>query len=397
MEILHVIDDLDPAHGGPQSVVVRLAAAQAAHGADVGLASYSPAHIVSQATAGIPGIERVAISVLGAERAWTELICSQAARILSSRIGSSDIVHLHGVWEPLLLRASHLARRKDVPYAISPHGMLDPWSLGQKRAKKSAALKLGFRAMLNNAAFIHTLNQDESRLLAPLQLTAPTRTIPNGIYMEEVDRFARRGHFRSRFPDIGPDPYILFLSRLHPKKGLNVLADAFAMLKQRRPDIRLVVAGPDAGALSSFRTIILAHEIEDAVHVVGPLYGAAKFEALADAACFCLPSYQEGFSVAITEALACATPVVISEQCHFPEVRTIQAGRVLPLSAQAFADGLYDVLADRNKARAMGELGRRFVAENLTWDKIAAQSLAIYESHRSSTHPTATGIVSATN
>lgn len=382
MRILHVIEDIDPAHGGPQSVVMRLAAAQAAQGAAIGIASYSPLDVVAAATADVPGAEDVTFVSLPPETRIGRLAASAAGAELMPPIEAADFLHLHGVWEPILLRSAALAHRAGVAYCISPHGMLDPWSLSQKRLKKAIALRLGFRRMLNRSGFIHTLNNDERSLIAPLGLTAVTCTIPNGISLAEVDGFASRGSFRARVPELGDAPYILFLSRLHPKKGLDILVDAFAGLRALRGDVHLVVAGPDAGAETRLRDAISSTGIGASTHITGPLYGTAKFEAMADAACFCLPSRQEGFSVAITEALACATPVVISDQCHFPEVAAVGAGHVVPLAADAVRDALNSVLANPDLAAEMGSNGRRLVEDHLTWDKIAQQSLRAYDTHR---------------
>lgn len=395
MKLLHVIADIDPANGGPQSVVIHLAAAQTRSEAGVTIASYSSSGIGNRAKDGIPGAEMVAIASLHTESPVGRFTASAAATGLAPLVRSADFVHLHGVWEPLLLQAGRLAERYGVPYCISPHGMLDPWSLGQKRLKKAVALRLGFRRMLDEAAFVHVLNDDERRLIAPLGLTAPMRTIPNGVSIEEVDEHAVRGRFRARFPEIGDEPYVLFLSRLHPKKGLDILAEAFSGLQRRRDGVRLVVAGPEAGAGSAFRAAIAAHGLEDRTHVVGPLYGAAKYEAFADAACFCLPSRQEGFSVAIIEALACATPAVISDACHFPEVATLGAGRVLPLTADAFAEALDEMISDSRLARRMGEQGRRLVEDRLTWRAIASQTLAAYDAHLKPVRASRTSALSA--
>ncbi|WP_353476563.1 glycosyltransferase (plasmid) [Salipiger sp. H15] len=391
MRILHVIADIDPAHGGPQSGVIRLAAAQAAQGAEVVVASYSPAEVATAAAADVPNASRVAFAALRPESGSGRFTASAAAADLRPLIGEADFLHLHGVWEPVLLRAARLANRANVAHCITLHGMLDPWSLSQKRLKKVIALRLGFRRMLNRTDFIHTLNDDERSLIAPLGLTADTCTIPNGISLAEVDGLAIRGGFRARFPALGDAPYILFLSRLHPKKGLDILAQAFALLLARRGDVHLVVAGPDAGAEAELRAAIDRTGIGASTHITGPLYGAAKFEALADAACFCLPSRQEGFSIAITEALASATPVVISDQCHFPEVAAIGAGHVVPLSPDAVCDGLDELLSDPERAAEMGRNGRRLVEERLTWDSIARQTLRAYGSYlrRPGSAPTA--------
>ncbi|HEY1922436.1 MAG TPA: glycosyltransferase, partial [Tepidisphaeraceae bacterium] len=172
---------------------------------------------------------------------------------------------------------------------------------------------------------------------------------------------------------------IFFLSRLHYKKGLDFLADAFAIVLRSFPDSRLIVAGPDDGAQAAFESQIARLGIAPRVHLVGPLYAAQKLAALRDCDCFCLPSRQEGFSLAVTEAMACESPVVISTECHFPEVREAGAGVVAELNAPAIAAGIETVLRDPDKAAQMGRAGRELVISRFTWPKVAQQMIGNYQ------------------
>ncbi len=215
MKIVHVIGSFDPAKGGPQAVVVRLAAAQASLGHDVTIVSYSDDEInyrAVKATAAIPGFGRVRTLLLAMpdmrEKFWVVAPQKQCPLIRSA-----DFVHIHGVWETNLLRAAMLCRRYCVAYCICCCGMLDVWSMQQKAWKKKLALKLGFRKMLDGAAFIQALNQDEIELMRPLGLKPPSIIIPNGIFLSEIE--GSEG-IRTGLPD---RPYVLFLSRLHYKRA----------------------------------------------------------------------------------------------------------------------------------------------------------------------------------
>jgi glycosyltransferase involved in cell wall biosynthesis len=382
MRIVHVIGTLDPAAGGPPQVVARLSSAQAALGNDVTVVSTNRDEVrpaVMTMLSSIPGVHRVKLA--DADDA------DATARVMAA----AQAVHLHGVWEPLLLRVARSARRAGIPYVVRPAGMLDPWSLAQKKWKKRIALALGYRRMLDGAAFIHALNADEARLIGPLGLKCPIEVIPNGVFLEEIEPpgsgLPAPGTFRGAHPELGDDPFVLFLSRLHYKKGLDILADAFARVAASDPKVRLVVAGPDEGARGDFEKRIAAAEsklggernFRGRTHVIGPVYGRAKYEAMVDAACFCLPSRQEGFSVAITEALAVGCPAVITENCHFPEVAEVGAGEVTPLDAGAVADALLRVLSDPRKRQGMGEAGRKLVRERYTWPAIAERTVELYE------------------
>ncbi len=381
--IVHAIGDLDPAGGGPPVVAARLAAAQAAMGCDVTIFSYRSqeggaradalmaetphGELVRQKSISDPGrLERV--TGRAAARAF-EAIVSQGV----------DVLHTHGMWEPMMPAMAAVARRRRVAYVVTPHGMLDPYTLSVKPTKKRIALATTHKKFLERASFVHMLNADEASLAAPVLRGAPTRVIPNGIFLEEIEHLPPAGAFRSRHPEIGDRPYVLFLSRLAHKKGLDYLADAFALLHERMPSVELVVAGPDDGQRADFEARIAAHGVGIRVHLVGPQYGADKLAVLRDAAVFCLPSRQEGFSIAITEALAIGLPVVISRACHFPEVSEVNAGIETDLDPREVADALEHVLSDTARARSMGQAGATLVRERFTWPKVAALTIECYE------------------
>ncbi|QOJ00146.1 MAG: glycosyltransferase [Phycisphaeraceae bacterium] len=387
MRIVHVIRSLNPGHGGPPAVAIRLAAAQAALGHHVSIVSSSdvPRDTITRAAAGVPGLDRLSLILTqGTAGPFDRLLHAGFRSALARALPGASFTHLHGVWDRELIIAADESRSARVPYALTPHGMLDPWSLwGQSRLKalkKSLALRLIFRPMLRRAAFLHALNADEARLMQPLRLGPPVEIIPNGVFREEVDSPPHTPEFAASRPEIGPDGYVLFLSRLHFKKGLDLLVEAFSRIAPARPGISLVIAGPEDGAGRSARDIADRLGLSGRVVFTGPLYGRDKLAALAGAACFCLPSRQEGFSVAIIEAMACRTPVLISDQCHFPEAKDAGAGLIVPCDAEVVASGLEKLLAmPDDQRRAMGERGRDLVLASYVWDRVAERMTRAYE------------------
>lgn len=384
MNILHVITTLDPDHGGPPAVVLRLGAAQATLGHRVAIAAYHNADAndrIARSLTPIPGVERLEFVNIPMGTPLERFIGRAARASIRPLLPNLDILHLHGVWDTILRVAASEARRHNIPYALAPHGMLDPWCLGAtpfKRLKKHAALLLSYRSMLNNARFLHVLNRDERDLLLPLGLKPPGEVIPNGVFMEEFQTLPARSAFAQHRPALRNRRYILFLSRLHQKKGLDILAPAFARLASALPDVDLVVAGPDGGARAAFERQIASLGIAERVHLTGPLYAQEKLAALVGADAFVLPSRQEGFSMAITEALACRTPCVISRECHFPEVAESNSGFVVELRPDEIAAALQRVLNDDALRAAMGDRGRDLVQTRFTWQAIARSSLDAY-------------------
>jgi glycosyltransferase involved in cell wall biosynthesis len=232
--------------------------------------------------------------------------------------------------------------------------------------------------MLDGAFALHVGNRDEQELIGPLGLKAKTVMLPNGVFPEEFEPLPVAGSFRASHPEIGNEPFVLFLSRLHYKKGLDYLVNAFAELASKIQGVRLVIAGPDEGDKKPTQELVKKYGLESRVHFTGPLYGRAKLEALVDAACFCLPSRQEGFSMAILEALACAAPVVISENCHFPEVGTTGSGQVVRLEQSEIVAALERVFTKPEETREMGRRGRELLFSDYTWNIVAERSITAY-------------------
>ena len=375
MRLLHVISSLDPAQGGPPFVVARLGAAQRERGHQVEVLGYATEDArprIQSMLAATPQPGPQALHLLAPGSTHERLRARRARRWLDDQLAGVDVLHLHGVWDPILHAAAQAARRRNIPWIVTPHGMLDPWCMTQGRLKKQLALRAWVRpTILNGARFIHALNADETRGMASLVGTTPMEVVPNGVFPDELAPPDDPGAFRSASPFLGADPYVLFLSRLHYKKGLDVLVDAFARTQDRCPTARLVIAGPDDGYEDTLHALVDDTAARERIHIVGPLYGDTKRNAIVEAACFCLPSRQEGFSMAITEALGFGTPVVITDACHFPEVASAGAGHVVELDAAAVADALVDLLTHQSTRDAMGAAGVTLVSEHYTWPKIA--------------------------
>lgn len=388
VRILHVIDSLDPRCGGPPAVVLRLAAAQAGRTDSASILSYRTPGGDDRVTASmkaIPGMDRVPVVLVDRERGLVSRIAGGSLKAwCRQHLASWDVVHIHGVWDPAVRASAAEARRQGVPYVLVPHASLDPWAMRQtpmKRIKKALAMAVQVRSLFNGATFVHSLNDAESAGIRTAGIHAPLEIVPNGIFPEEIRVFPEPGRFRAAHPELGSDPFILFLSRIHVKKGLDFLVAAYDVAARQSPSLRLVIAGPDDGELGRLKADIAARGIGDRVHVIGPVFGLDKYSALVDASAFCLPSRMEGFSVAILEALACRCPVIISPQCNFPEVARNGAGIEVELDAAKIADAMLGLLRDPEKGRSMAARGRTLVEGHYTWPSIAATLDKTYRRH----------------
>ena len=363
--------------GGPPLVIAGLAAAQQRRGHEVTLVSSDRLDSLPVAQFLAERMSPVPLRMSLAP--WPPLPFGPGVDAMTRRVRGSDLVHIHGLWAPIGLLAGRVCSRLGAPYVLSAHGMLHAAALNQKYWKKLIGLRLlGYGGLLRRAAALHLLNEEERDF--PPSLAAPERVavIPNGLFAEEFEVLPAPGTFRAKLPALGVAPFVLFLARLHPQKGLDRLAEAFARLARRRTDVHLVVVGPDQGARADFEARIGKFGLAERTHVVGPRYGRERLEAMRDAAVFCLPSRQEGFSMGITEALACGAPCVVTRNCNFPEVTSERLGRETEYDADSIADGLFAVFSDPAEARAMGERGRALVLSRYTWPRIVQEMDALY-------------------
>jgi len=382
MKIIHVVKSLDPAMGGLPAAVLRLASGEALYGHEVSIATYSDPdndRTISKFVDSIPYMERVKIVDCGKASNVERITARRAFRTIDQAAKGHDVIHLHGVWDPILPAAARVANAQRIPYVVTPHGMLDPWCLGQKPWKKRIALRLGYLKLLNQSSFIHFLNEDERKLAIPLGCKAASVIIANGLFSQELDDLPEEGSFLAEHDSQHRRPYVLFLSRLHYKKGLDILATAFGHVVGAGIEADLVVSGPDGGALADFNSRVESLGIEKYVRVTGPLYGREKLAAFVDASVFCLPSRQEGFSMAILEALGCGTPVVVSQECHFPELETAGVGRVVTLDPTDVGNALIEFLNDLSSSRAVSSAARQFMLSSYTCEKIAERMISAYQ------------------
>lgn len=385
MKILHIVCGLAPDVGGPGIIAASLASAQARLGHDVILfGNYDRAQesSVKNTFSQFPGSELVRIVNTGNSGVFEHLVPFRGWKLLYPLIDKSSVIHLHGMWDPLLHLAYLLARRHNARYVMMPHSMLHPWEMQRYWFFKRVWIAFEIRTMLTNATFVHAGTNSEVDFIRHISPNAKFRVIPNGIFPEQVATLPRAGEFRLKHPTLQHNPYVLFLSRLHHQKGLNFLIEAFEILTQHNDQIQLVVAGPDRGEQEKFCQVVARKGLSSRVHLVGPLYGREKMAAFRDALCFCLPSLNEGFSMALLEALACGIPAVISENCFFPEVAEAHAGFVVPLDANRIAAALQALISDPIMQKRMGLNARQLVAQHYTWDALAKRTLDAYSNSK---------------
>ncbi|MFU8828199.1 MAG: glycosyltransferase [Phycisphaerales bacterium] len=378
MRIVHLTNSIDPVSGGPANVLARLAPVQVQRGHEVTIITADAPESVRDIVETLR-IQGVAVEAKGPGSGPISR-APGAIRSLNLAIERGvDLMHGHGLWQHLVHWGASMSRKRGTPYIIRPCGMLDPWSLSQGRLKKQLFLAMKARKDLNRSAAVHYTTETERKLTEPLNLRAPAFIIPNGLDWGEFENLPPAGAFREKH-GLGDRPLVVFLSRLHHKKGLDLLLPAFADAAPQ--DAVLALVGPsDENYLSSLKAQGEQLGVSDRLIFTGMLKGTERIEALADADLFTLPSYQENFGVAVIEAAGAGTPVLISDQVNIcGEVEAAKVGRVVACETGVLGAALGEMLADRVSLRVTGERARAWARDHFSWSSIADQVDAMYAS-----------------
>jgi poly(glycerol-phosphate) alpha-glucosyltransferase len=290
-----------------------------------------------------------------------------------------DIVHQQGLWMLWSTSVSRWRRRTSRPVMITPRGMLDPWALRNSAWKKKLALAFYERRNLEGAACLHALTASEAASIRALGLSNPVALIPNGVDLPTPDASWPRPAV------LGDDDraVMLFLGRLHPKKGLRETLLAWARLKHRAPATaarwRLVLAGwDDGGQAAGLEALAADLGLADDVLFPGPLFGDEKAAMLAHAQAFILASYSEGLPMAVLEAWANWLPVFMTAACNLPEGFAAGAAVEITTDPDDIAEVLAAHLGSPTDLAIVGSRGRELVETRFTWDRVADDLLAVY-------------------
>lgn len=301
---------------------------------------------------------------------------------LSRHVQDYDIVHTHTLFSPLLTLVHAICRKRQVPYAMTPHGMLEPWAMANKAWKKDFYFNWFEKPALQHASLIQAIALPEQKSLEALQLNQ-TVLIPNGINPRNFQNLPSAQIFYQAFPSLQGKKLLLFLGRLDPKKGLDLLAPAFARALTEFPDLHLVIAGPDSvGFLPTVQQYFSASNCLDAVTFTGMLAGELKYSALQAAQVYIAPSYSEGFSISILEGMAAGLPCIITNTCNFEAAR--QVAHIVPPNIDAITTALLNTLRSPQESAQMGFNARQFTLKNYTWPAIAQELVDTYEQHKRS-------------
>lgn len=378
MRIVHYIPAIELAQGGVVRAVLDVSSLTAAAGHDVTVMTRDPADAPEDMRSGAPGRPRVQQIE---DHARGLRLSRQALRQVRTLVESADVVHLHTPWLPANLQLAGAARAARKPYILTLHGMLDTWSMSQKRAKKRLYLALAGRRLLANAACIHCTAEFEMTQAQLWTDNSRFRVIPLIFDLADYLQPAPPELAAKTFQVDRSRPTVLFLSRLHPKKRPDVLIEAVAILRDQRNPVQLLLAGTgDEAYVNSLKRIARTRGLEDDARFLGLVTGPLKTSLYSLADVLAIPSSQENFGFVFPESLACRTPVITTRGVDiWPELEASGGAMILdPPTPAAFAHAIADILSDPTRRDRMGHAGRRWVLEYLDNDQILSRFEEMY-------------------
>ena len=379
LNVLHVTASMSPTWTGPAFAVAELTTELCRQGVGCEIVT-TRGYRVGADPILPPGVPVHGFDTGLPARLWTGY-AGELPRFVDTRAGSFDLIHVHELWHYPGYVALRAAARYRVPCALTLHGGFSQWGLRQKALKKRIYRFILQDRMLRNVGVLHAITRAEREHIARLGFDTPTAVIPNGVVPAAFEALPEAAELARRFPRLAGKRVVLFLGRLHPVKGLDALARAFAVIVRHFEDAALLLAGPDKfGTQHRLETLLRELGLLERVVFTGMITGRDKLAALACAELLVLPSHTEALGIAALEAMAARLPVVVSEGCGFPEVAERGAGFVVRTNETAIAEAICGLLADAPLRRRMGEQGRKLVCERYTWQRSAAAIADLYRS-----------------
>ncbi|WP_426527968.1 glycosyltransferase [Bradyrhizobium sp. McL0615] len=381
--ILHVTPYMHASSGGPPVVVENFISETSRSG--------HSSHIIST-FALCRGDENILRERMGRYAPTTFLtgvetfpfVSRTGAEKLNALVRQADIVHVHTLWSPLNVAARYACKRHAKPYVLMPHGMLDPYSLSINALKKTIYLKLFESRNIARAQRMIYTTSEEEKLAALAGLRLPRgEIVPLGAQASSTLRDDLKIEFLKNYPQAEGKRLLLFLGRLHHKKGLDRVLNAMQHARQTIPNLLLIVAGTGEPEYEeNIRQRVSSLALDDQVLFTGHLDGELKWACFAAAELFLLPSRQENFALTVAEAMQMGVPVIITDKVNtWPYVEEAGAGLVL-LERDIdthLPQAIETLLTDHATRSRMSVQGNRFACHRLTWQASAQKLLACYD------------------
>lgn len=381
MKILQIVPSISLVYGGPSQMVLGLSSALAKAGVEITIATTNSNGDVGQAPLDVP--LGVPIAQNGYEIYYFR--CSPFRRYkfsiellqwLHKNAKAYDLAHIHALFSPVSSCSAAIARSQQLPYILRPLGTLDPADLQKKRQLKRLYAAVLERPNLAGAAAIHFTSEQEAKTSERFNTVTRDVVLPLGVSLP----LSASSSIHEKYGIPTNKPILLFMSRIDPKKGLDLLLPALENLDS---NFHFVLAGgnpQDPSYEATIRDRIQYSQLKDKTSIVGFVTGGEKTALLEAADLFVLPSYYENFGIAVAEAMSVGTPVVISDQVHiWQDIERSRSGWIAQCNVESLTQALKEALANRVEQIQRGKNAQIFAQQNYSWDAIAQQVIKTYQ------------------
>ena len=381
MKVLHVIPSVALYRGGPSVVIRAITRGLARQGIETHVATTDDNKPAPLEVPLDRPVEEDGITYHYFPSQTRFYLCSLPfTNWLWSCAGKYDVIHIHAVFSYCSNVAAWIAYCKRVPYIIRPLGVLNRWGFENRRpVLKRLSFALIEKSLLGRAAAVQYTTEQERDEAADLKFAHYPVVIPNPVDLPDAGN-VRQGEFRAQYPELTGREIVLFLSRIDPKKGIDLLLPAFRDVLRKDAAVTLVIAGDgDSSLVRNLRRLASELGIEGSVLWPGFLTGSKRMAAFADADIFVLPSYSENFGMAPVEAMRMGIPVVVTDQVGIhKEVSEGRAGIVTPPAIAPLASALTLLLREAGLRLEMGRNGAPLAAARYSVGMVAGRLIDLY-------------------
>ncbi|NTW87556.1 MAG: glycosyltransferase [Desulfobulbaceae bacterium] len=362
LHLVHTVSSVSEEASGPSYSVVRLCESLISQGNDVRLAT-----LVNESHTSSPHFLQPFLFGQGPRRLGRSPDMNHWLSEIALA-GAVDLIHSHGLWMMPNIYPGRVAHRYNIPLMVAPRGMLSEWAMQNGSFMKRIIWPLLQRPALDATICFHATSEQEYLDIRRLGFKQPVCVIPNGIDVPMLKKTA-----------IGGRKILMFLGRIHPKKGVDILLRAWRVVQQRFPGWELHVIGPDNGRyLTTMKALVAQLRLERVVFV-GPLYGKDKLRAYRNASLFVLPTHSENFGLTVAEALAASTPVIVTKGAPWDGLEIERAGWWIDIGVDPLVECLEQSMAEpESRLAEMGKAGREWMIRDFSWEKIGEHLSMVY-------------------
>ncbi|MGK7946185.1 MAG: hormogonium polysaccharide biosynthesis glycosyltransferase HpsP [Microcystaceae cyanobacterium] len=385
MKILQIVPSISLVYGGPSQMVLGLSKGLADAGEDVTIITTNSNGDAGQAPLDVPlempikqdGYQVIYFPCYPFRRYKFSL---PLLNWLGTHAKDYQIAHIHALFSPVSTFAATVARNNKLPYILRPLGTLDPSDLQKKKQLKKIYGNLLEKPNLKGSAGVHFTSTEEAKVSQRYGVTTNDIIVPLGVSLP--DKPPKLGETRQQLGIPEDTPLLIFMSRIEPKKGLSLLIEALENLVNKGIEFHLILAGTnpqDPQYENQMIQQIKDSKFGDRTTITGFIKGEYKLGLLQDADLFILPSYYENFGIAVAEAMAMETPVVISDQVHiWEEIEKASGGWICQCNVPSLTESLITALESLEEMKKRGINAKKLVNEKYDWSAIAKQMITIY-------------------